>query len=338
MLESYSFSTLFGLENYWCKTLLLPKALVKLLNKFCRNYLWHNSVENQKIYMKSWATCCCPWEEGGLNIKEILSWNRAHLCKWVWRMLNPPVSLWTTWNAEYNMKNSTIWTANISPHHSESWRSILTTRDFLLHMYGNAAKAEEQLISCVDATGRFQVAKIYEHIRPHYARVRWAKAIWNSSIIPKYSFICSLAVQKKLLTVDNINRHGLCLMNRCTLCRRSSETHTHLFFKCEFTDALWRRLLGWMQVMGRTNDLRTELTWCTSRRRHKHWKMNWFRCCLSAAIYVIWQERNARLFAEKESSLSNLVKQIQFVVGVRILDRHSKISDEVVAHLNSIYG
>ncbi|XP_074289163.1 uncharacterized protein LOC141614304 [Silene latifolia] len=179
-----------------------------------------------------------------------------------------------------------------------------------------SATAEAHLISCVATTGRFLVAKVYENIRPRFETVRWATTIWNSSNIPKYSRISSLAIQKKLLTVDNINSRGMCLVNRCTLCINASETHTHLFFKGEFSDALWRQLLGWMQVFGRTNDLWKELTWCLSRRRRKYWKIDWFRYCLTAVIYVVWQERNARLFTGKESSIPCLVKHSQFMIGV----------------------
>ncbi|XP_074290981.1 uncharacterized protein LOC141617715 [Silene latifolia] len=285
------------------------------------------------MYMKSWVSCCSPWEEGGFNIKEILSWNKANLCKWIWLLINPTDSLWSVWNSAYNLKFDNIWTVKVKPHHCESCRGILHTRDFLLQVFGTADIAALSLSSCVSTCGKFQISKIYDLIRPHYAKVTWAPVIQNPNVLPKHRFICSLAFQKKLPTVGSLGKRGICMVNRCVLCKCALETHTHLFFKCDFSSALWRCILGWMRIYDRSNDLWKELPWCLSRYSRKHWKGSWYRSCISATI---WLERNSRTFAGKETSLLVLVQQIQFQVGVRLLDRNIKANEEILTHLHSI--
>ncbi|XP_074291264.1 uncharacterized protein LOC141618043 [Silene latifolia] len=115
---------------------------------------------------------------------------------------------------------------------------ILHTRDMILQIYGDDARAETALATCVAANGNFLVSKAYELIRPHYAKIRWAKAIWNPNIILKHSFIATVAAQGRLPTVDNLNRRGLLLANWCVLCKKAMETHAHLFFHCEFAATL----------------------------------------------------------------------------------------------------
>ncbi|XP_074313550.1 uncharacterized protein LOC141648729 [Silene latifolia] len=331
-------SILLGLENYWCNILSFPKALMKLIDKFCRNYLWQSNVDKQKICMKSWKKCCCPWNEGGFNINEVLSWNNANLCKWIWRLLHPSDSLWTRWNDAYTVKQGTIWNTAIKATYSESWRSILHTRDLLLQVFGTALAAENALKACVSAKGQFMVHKAYDLLRPRYPKIRWANVVWHPIVLHKHSFIATLAGQKKLPTVDNLCRRGLYLTNWCVLCKQAMETHSHLFFECVFAGDLWRKVLDWMRVRGRTSNLRKELYWCSNRRHRKHWQAGWYYCCLSACIYTVWQERNTRIFSGKETDIPTLLKQLQFSVRIRILNRTTKDSKRVIAHLNSIYA
>ncbi|XP_074266595.1 uncharacterized protein LOC141589872 [Silene latifolia] len=288
------------------------------------------------MYMKSWSSCCCPLAEGGFNIKEILSWNKANLCKWLWRLLHPTDSLWALWHTHYNLQHSQLWTAPISSHHSESWRSILSVRDSLLKLYGNCLAADKILQQCSTSAGHFLVCKMYDCLRPKFPIVRWAKTVWTAQALPKHSFITALAAQTKLATVDNLCKRGMYLVNWCVLCKQAGESHHHLFFKCPFSNSVWRGILGWMSLPGRSSTLRQELLWCALRTKRKHWKACWFGCCLTATVYTIWQERNARIFSGKELSVPTLLHQIKFHVAVKILD--SKHSKEVLDHLTLIYA
>ncbi|XP_074296890.1 uncharacterized protein LOC141627550 [Silene latifolia] len=146
-----------------------------------------------------------------------------------------------------------------------------------------------------------------------------------------------MAAQQKLATVDNLVRRGSYLVNRCVLCLQASETHRHLFFQCEFSGELWRSVLGWMGIQGRTAKYWQELSWCSSRYAKKHWKSGWFRCCLAATIYFIWQERNARIFGGKTSTIHTLATQLRFAVGTRLIGKYGSGNKEMLRHLNPIY-
>ncbi|XP_074318872.1 uncharacterized protein LOC141655704 [Silene latifolia] len=46
-------SVLFGLENFWCSALLLPKVVAKLVNKLCKNYFWGTPSGQRKMTFQS---------------------------------------------------------------------------------------------------------------------------------------------------------------------------------------------------------------------------------------------------------------------------------------------
>ncbi|XP_074300190.1 uncharacterized protein LOC141631416 [Silene latifolia] len=66
-------SVIFGLTNFWCATVLLPKKIVKIINKLCKDFFWNQEDGHRKLVFKSWSDIYSPWNEGGIDIKELLS-------------------------------------------------------------------------------------------------------------------------------------------------------------------------------------------------------------------------------------------------------------------------
>ncbi|XP_074299058.1 uncharacterized protein LOC141630078 [Silene latifolia] len=66
-------SVFFGIANFWCGSALLPKNIMKRINKICKDYFWNNIEEGQKkMVFLSWQVICRPYKEGGFNVKELL--------------------------------------------------------------------------------------------------------------------------------------------------------------------------------------------------------------------------------------------------------------------------
>ncbi|KAK9681908.1 hypothetical protein RND81_10G036000 [Saponaria officinalis] len=157
-------SIVFGLENYWCSTLFIPKGVIKLIQRFCRSFLWNVAEGHRGFYPKSWISCCAPYGEGGFNIKEILSWNKALICKWLWQVETRNESLWFQWLRNYPLKRCSIWDLQIKIHHAESFRSMPHIRDCLLQ------------VGCA-SNGKFVIGHAYELFRAVYPGVPWSSVI-----------------------------------------------------------------------------------------------------------------------------------------------------------------
>ncbi|XP_058768582.1 uncharacterized protein LOC131642338 [Vicia villosa] len=71
-----------------------PKKVIKDIVKIQSNLLWGGSEEKRCIHWARWDTVCLPIEKGGLGVRRIKDFNLALLCKWKWRILNHPDTLW----------------------------------------------------------------------------------------------------------------------------------------------------------------------------------------------------------------------------------------------------
>ncbi|XP_074319365.1 uncharacterized protein LOC141656392 [Silene latifolia] len=238
-------SVLFGLENCWCSALLLPKIVAKLVNELCKNYFWGIPNGKRKMIFQSWKSICSPWSEGGFNIKELLSWNKALLSRWIWLLTQNREGIWDKWSRDYNMMGSSIWVTCSKPHHAGSWRAILKTRDCLLAIAGNSADAQSVLNSCV-LRGHFLVRRAYDIFRTKHQKLGWTRVLSCSEILPKHRVCTFQAVQKVLSTVDRISFRGYPLVNWCCLCKCASESHRHLFFHCQYSQHVRRLMLPWL--------------------------------------------------------------------------------------------
>ncbi|XP_074301637.1 uncharacterized protein LOC141633039 [Silene latifolia] len=223
---------------------------------------------------------------------------------------------------------------DVKPYHSESWRSILKVRDELLERTGSAANARAFPQSCIKH-GKPQFSMVYDQFRQQGTKLRWVNAIWNRAVLPKHSFIVTLAQQRKLATIDQLNYRGLYLVNRCILCKAVVETHQHHFFQCSFSTEAWQSLLQWMKISGRTMNLRNELNWIAGKHVRRHWKARWFTSCLTALAYSLWEERNLRIFQGIEHDIPYIIRRVQHLVSVRLIHvTHSSHKNEIVELLN----
>ena len=71
------------------------------------------------------------------------------------------------------------------------------------------------------------------------------KPIWKSKAPPRCKFFMWLAVHRRCLTADNLERRNWPANGVCPLCLSEPETCTHLFVHCNFTKQVWTRFKAW---------------------------------------------------------------------------------------------
>ncbi|KAL0295119.1 UNVERIFIED_CONTAM: hypothetical protein Sangu_3204200 [Sesamum angustifolium] len=120
-------SVLGTLHMYWASAFILPKGVLKILEKKMRRFLWHGSG-NAKV---AWAQICKPKQEGGLGIRSLVITNQALMLKQLWRLLqNDGTSIWVEWIQRHRLRQSTIWTFNGATG-SWGWKKLLKLRPLL---------------------------------------------------------------------------------------------------------------------------------------------------------------------------------------------------------------
>lgn len=124
-----------------------------------------------------------------------------------------------------------------------------------------------------------------------------------------------MALQNRIWTSDMLVKRGWENYGFCALCKRANETYSHLFFKCRFTLRVWRMVKEWLGLGA------LEINRWTTERNVKSWwtnmsKLNTANRKAMASItmlvcWVIWNERNARVFRKKSTPLFYILKLIQ---------------------------
>ncbi|XP_074313687.1 uncharacterized protein LOC141648877 [Silene latifolia] len=308
---------IFGMETFWCSCNLLPQEVLHKINKLCKDLFWGISFEGNKMVFKKWRDICLPWDAGGFNIKDLSTWNDALQCRWLYLLAHTAVGSWASWHQAYILQHQTIWNFQTHDSFSSSLKGILIVRDRLVALTGSISNASS-LINSWCSHGKFRVTAAYSYLRGAVLAGPWAKALTHPRIVPSHRIICSLAAQKKIATVDNMQHRGFYMVNRCSLCEAALEDHAHLFFNCSFSKDIWQQLMYWMGVNRAGLCLLSALEHAGIGGK-QNWRMAWFSTTLAAAVYQIWNERNSRLFRGRKATVHDIVRKIKFLVSTRLL-------------------
>ncbi|KAK4384063.1 putative ribonuclease H protein [Sesamum angolense] len=124
-------SVLMSLNVYWAMAFILPKGVIREVEKRMRNFLWkgNSTVGYPKV---AWSSVCRPKEEGGLGIRDILALNKALMCRHLWNVIQGnQSSIWVRWIAHNHLRHKSVWTVDVKGG-SWGWRKLLRLRSALL--------------------------------------------------------------------------------------------------------------------------------------------------------------------------------------------------------------
>ena len=142
----------------------------------------------------------------------------------------------------------------------------------------------------------FQVKSFYKQISSTGAGSFPWNNIWKAKVPPMVAFFSWTAASGKILTSDNLRRHGIILASWCCMCKADGESMDHLLLHCPYAKELWDMifvLFGIHWVMPK-QVIEVFCCWQGSMGRHQNlviWKA--IPHCL---MWCIWRERNARIF------------------------------------------
>ncbi|KAL0285647.1 UNVERIFIED_CONTAM: Retrovirus-related Pol polyprotein from type-2 retrotransposable element R2DM, partial [Sesamum radiatum] len=126
-------SVLTALQVYWAMAFILPKSIIREIEKRLRSFLWKGSsgVGYAKV---SWQQACRPVEEGGLGLRDLLALNRGLMSRHLWRVIMADrSSIWVDWVIHCRLRNASIWTVS---DRTGSWSCRKLVELATYHGYG----------------------------------------------------------------------------------------------------------------------------------------------------------------------------------------------------------
>lgn len=122
-------SVLTALPTYTICSIVLPKAVIKQIDKYRKHYLWRGAEANaKKVAKAAWPIVSTPKEEGGLGVLNLQTHNEALILKHLHKFFNRCNLPWVEliWDKHY--KNGKL-PGSSAPKGSFWWRDALKLLD-----------------------------------------------------------------------------------------------------------------------------------------------------------------------------------------------------------------
>ncbi|CAN1332114.1 Putative ribonuclease H protein At1g65750 [Linum perenne] len=164
-----------------------------------------------------------------------------------------------------------------------------------------------------------------------------SKLIWSKGVPTKVQGFIWLSWHKKIATVDNLQRRGMQLTNRCALCCKDLESVDHIFLRCEFAATVWEKISSKLSIYGPgSEDIKSFIL---------AWKgMNCLPIfspvmnhLLHGTIWFLWLERNMRIFKDTALNPNQVAVKILLNVGRWLCAADIFSSDKQAAWSNFIF-
>ncbi|XP_039007103.1 uncharacterized protein LOC120134737 [Hibiscus syriacus] len=203
----------------------------------------------------------------------------------------------------YVLKGKELWQMEAGPSLSWSFRKILKLRIEAHPILHN---------------GALSVRQIWKEIRMKEDKVPWHSLIWFPQNIPKLSLIAWMAMIDRLPTCDRIQRMGIVSIGSCVLCNDTLENRNHLFFECPIATQLRVQTLLLNGINKTISSWEDMISWASCTWKGKSLLITILKLAWSATIYVLWEERNRRIFKGCSRNTAELLSSIKDYVGIKL--------------------
>ena len=194
-------------------------------------------------------------------------------------------------------------------HISEFFNLWMLLHDFHLDM-----QAEDDIIWKHANDGIYTASSAYKAQFLGLTLSPLDRMVWKAWAPPKIKFFAWLALQDRIWTADRLEKRGWQNCGLCPLCKREQETGTHLFFKCRYMLRLWRLIIEQLGLAHMdTSEWHLDETvnaWWQKRTDNNIPNRDAMASLTMLVSWVIWNERNARVFCHKSAPPTILLTNI----------------------------
>ncbi|XP_060182635.1 uncharacterized protein LOC132612466 [Lycium barbarum] len=206
-----------------------------MIEVVCRSVLWAGNRVISKKALVSWERVCQPKAAGGLNVMNSRLWNEVAILKQLWAISLKKDSLWIRWVHYYYIKQRYL--ENMDIPKTVAWvvRKIIASKDYLMTLNSIQGTLQQRL-SSMEKNG--------------------------------YKFNLWLAIQKRLATIDRLQKFGIDAPEDSVFC----SSFDHLLFTYSYTSNIWARLLKWLGHTRVISNWQEEIEWISRMARRKTWR------------------------------------------------------------------
>ncbi|XP_042965136.1 uncharacterized protein LOC122299173 [Carya illinoinensis] len=155
------------------------------------------------------------------------------------------------------------------------------------------------------ASKKFTVGSYKTLYDQHSISFPW-KSIWKARVPSKVAFFCVDSSNWEHLTIDNLRKCGMIVLEWCFMCKKAAESVDHLLIHCDVAKGLWdgvfgRSGLSWVMPNSVVEVLACWPTLLSCSQVAAVRKMT--PLCI---MWCMWLERNERCFNNREHNVDEI--------------------------------
>ena len=121
--------------------------------------------------------------------------------------------------------------------HVHDWE--LESVSFLELLYSSYAKRYGTDLMCGSSSKGFQVKSFYKALLPTTGQLGPWKSIWKTKASPRVAFFARSVALGRILTIDNLRRRKVNVLDWCYMCKKRGESISHLLMHCLVASEVW---------------------------------------------------------------------------------------------------
>ncbi|GAA0149993.1 hypothetical protein LIER_09029 [Lithospermum erythrorhizon] len=133
---------------------------------------------------------------------------------------------------------------------------------------------------------------------------------------PRVALCVGCFFHGKLPTKDRLKRWGVCEGDKCIFIGEK-ENLDHLFFKCDYSSGVWRKILMYMEDYWVPGEWNEEGQIVMQKYKRKSFKSRLRKLCFFCVVYEIWVERNRSVFESINREVDCVVQSCIVVIMSR---------------------
>ncbi|XP_062080108.1 uncharacterized protein LOC133784851 [Humulus lupulus] len=208
-----------------------------------------------------------------------------------------------------------------------TWNRVVWYWRKLCHLKDHFRPAD---ITSAGVQGRFKTTTLYNSLLIQQ-RDEYYRTIWRRIILPNHRFMLWQVVNSHLLTRDNLSRMKIQITSElCPVCDRIQESHSHLFFECNFSTQLVKCVFDWLGFVAWPLDFHCWLVWLA--RARKGVKADIVNLVCAAVTYSTWKNRNKCFHEGYSSTVLKLTQDIKYTTKYRlniVSKSHISVKDQL---------
>lgn len=138
-------SCLSSIPIYCMSMYLLPKTVIKRMDKTRKRFMWQGGSMKKKYHLVKWTKLCLPKQKGGLGVHDLRKMNLSLLSKWWWKF-EQNSGTWQEIVQKKYVHNRPITQLKSRPGNSPVWNDLIKVKNLYLRgrvmAVGNGEKTD----------------------------------------------------------------------------------------------------------------------------------------------------------------------------------------------------